>query len=58
MRYSTVPAIDLNEHVNRNRTLITVLPEPRRSALTWNPTTLGYDVDETALDLFYELFNS
>jgi len=58
MRYSTVPAIDFDQHVNRNRELIAALPEPRRSALTWNPATLGYDVDETALDLFYELFLS
>ncbi len=58
MRYSTVPAINLDEHVNRNRQLIASLPPARPSALTWNPERRSYDLDETALDLFMELFNS
>lgn len=51
-------AIDFDEHVNRNREILAALPPDRRSALTWNPAKLRYDVDKTALDLFYELFLS
>ena len=58
MRYSTVPAINFEAHVARNRELIAELPEPRVSALTWNPSTLSYDLDEDNLDLFYEMFNA
>ena len=43
MRYSTVPAINLEAHVARNRELIQALPERLENYRTWNPTTLRYD---------------
>ena len=58
MRYSTVPAINLEQHVARNAELIAQLPEPKGSALTWNPSTLKYDIDEDNLDLFHEMFET
>lgn len=45
MRYSTVPAIDLEAYVARNRELITKLPAQPANTITWNPATLSYDVD-------------
>ena len=43
MRYSTVPAINFEAHVARNRELIQALPESLENYRTWNPTTLRYD---------------
>ncbi len=42
MRYSTVPAINLEAHVARNRELITALPQPTASRITWSPALLRY----------------
>ena len=41
MRYSTVPAINLEAHVARNRELIKDLPRPTY-LWVWNPSTLSY----------------
>jgi hypothetical protein len=56
MRYSTVPAIDLEQHIARNRELITALPPDKPSVLTWNPKTLKHDCNRQALDLFIKTF--
>ncbi len=58
MRYSTVPAIDLDQHVARNRELISALPPRKPSVLTWNPKTLKHDCNKVALDLFVKHFLS
>ena len=42
MRYSTVPAINLEAHVARNRELITQLPTGYQMQWTWSPEHLGY----------------
>ena len=58
MRYSTVPAINFEAHVARNRELIQALPEPAESSITWNPSSCSYDVDEDLLDLYHEMFTA
>ena len=42
MRYSTVPAINLEAHVARNRELITAQRTEIVSDLVWDPNTLDY----------------
>ena len=42
MRYSTVPAIDLEAHVTRNRELIQALPTEVKQQMVWNPTQLRF----------------
>ena len=42
MRYSTVPAINLEAHVARNRELISKLPEGYQMTWTWSPEHLAY----------------
>jgi len=42
MRYSTVPAINLEAHVARNRELIQALPTTTREQMVWNPTQLRF----------------
>ena len=42
MRYSTVPAINLEQHVSRNRELISALPVGYQMTWTWSPAHLGY----------------
>ena len=42
MRYSTVPAINLEQHVARNRELITAQRTETVSDLVWNPATLDW----------------
>ena len=42
MRYSTVPAINLEQHVARNRELIQALPTTTREQMVWNPTQLRF----------------
>ena len=43
MRYSTVPAINLEAMVARNRELIANKPQPVANFRTWNPERLRYD---------------
>tara|TARA_B100001063_G_scaffold82436_1_gene76835 strand:- start:3025 stop:3201 length:177 start_codon:yes stop_codon:yes gene_type:complete len=42
MRHSTVPAIDLEAHVARNREIIRNLPQPVEHVGTWSPSRLRY----------------
>ena len=43
MRYSTVPAINLAAHVERNREIIARLPQPKAtSAKVWSPEKLRF----------------
>ena len=42
MRYSTVPAINLQAHIDRNREIIAKLPQPKQSVRVWNPQKLRY----------------
>ena len=42
MRYSTVPAINLEAHIARNRELINKLPEAPMNNRTWCPELLRY----------------
>ena len=42
MRYSTVPAINLEAHAARNRELISKLPEAPMNNRTWCPERLSY----------------
>lgn len=42
MRYSTVPAINLEAHVARNRELISKLPAQPANSRVWDPETLSY----------------
>ena len=42
MRYSTIPAINLEAHITRNRELIKALPPPPRTRITWSPELLRY----------------
>ena len=42
MRYSTVPAINFEAHVARNRELIQALPTTTKQQMVWNPTQLRY----------------
>ena len=57
MNVQTTPAVDFDALVARNREIILNAPEAPKSALTWNPERLAYDVDEENLDLFNEMFN-
>ena len=43
MRYSTVPAINLEAHIARSRELIQALPNPVTRGPRWNPERLAYD---------------
>jgi len=42
MRYSTVPAINLEAHAARNRELIQALPTQIKDQMVWNPAQLRY----------------
>ena len=42
MRYSTVPAIDFEAHVARNRELIKALPNPVTYGPRWHQECNGY----------------
>lgn len=42
MRYSTVPAIDFEAHVARNREIIRDLPRKVKEQMVWNPTQLRF----------------
>ena len=42
MRYSTVPAINLEAHVARNRELIKALPAEVKQQMVWNPAQLRF----------------
>ena len=42
MRYSTVPAINFEAHVARNRELIQRLPQAYPATKVWDPATLSY----------------
>ena len=55
MRYSTVPAINLEAHVARNRELISKLPEAPLNNRRWDPETLSYkyQVDISDCGTFY-----
>lgn len=43
MRYSTVPAINFEAHVARNRELIQALPTQLVDELHWDPNTRMYN---------------
>ena len=57
MRYSTVPAINLEEMAAHNRELISKLPDPVPSYFTWNPGTQTFELDQRCLDLFEQMFS-
>ena len=42
MRYSTVPAINLNALVENNRKIIAKLPQPKQTVRVWSPEKLRY----------------
>ena len=43
MRYSTVPAINLEAHIARNRELIMAKPTKLKASRVWNPERLEFD---------------
>ena len=45
MRYSTVPAIDFDVMVARNRELIKALPQEEDMALHWSPAKQEFYLD-------------
>ena len=55
MRYSTVPAIDFEAHVARNRELIKALPREEVMALHWSPAKQDFYLDSRTVVDQYKL---